>query len=214
MDKNEKAGNPGDTAPGTEGKKPDNTSTGDAGNVSATASEQAAKIADLEARLAKESKDKEVYRAGLLAAKDLGKKPKRLTAETIADPEALESIIDAKIQDRDLEQKLTQDTERKLQEDETLRRENEELRRSLDAAQTAGFSGGYGSGSGHNENSVSKPSGYWSDQQRADLVKIYESRAMYSPDQIKTMVVKAEEIARTKTAQSARSNDVSPKRRY
>ena len=213
MDTDKKTGTTGSTVAG-EGKKQD-TSTANAGNVSATASDQSAKIADLQARLDKESKEKEIYRAGLLAAKDLGKKAKRISLEQLEDPEKLEEAIDAKIQDRELEHKATQETEQQVAESEKLRAENEELRRALDAGKSAGgFGGTAGVGSGHNENSESKPTGYWSDSQKAELREIYSSRGMYTTEQIEKMVVLAETIAQNKTAQSARKNDVVKTRRY
>ena len=196
-----------------EGKQAD-TSTANAGNVSVTATEQAAKIAELETRLAKETKDKEIYRAGLLSAKDLGKRAKRITSDDLADPEKLETAIEAKIQDKELEQKAIQEAAQDAGKDEALRRENEELRRSLEAARTAGYGGSASMGSGHNENSESKSASYWSDSQKQELRQIYASRNMYSSDQIEKLVTKAEEIARTKTAQSARSNDLQKKRSY
>lgn len=198
---NEKVGKPGDTTPG-------------AGKSSDTATEQAAKIADLEARLAKETKDKEIYRSGLLAAKDLGKQAKRITSEDLADPVKLETAIEAKIQEKELEAKALKEAEQQVSRDEALRKENEELRRSLEAAQSAGYGGSASLGSGHNENSESKPAGYWSDAQRNELRQIYSSRGLYSNDQIEKMVAKAEEIARTKTAQAARVNDLTKTRSY
>jgi hypothetical protein len=206
-----KAGNAGNTAP-AEGKA-ENTSTANAGNGSATASD-ASKIAELEAKLAKSESDKEVYRSGLLAAKDLGKKAKHITQEVLEDPEKLESAIEAKIQDKELTDKAYAEAEAKVKEDERLRKENEELRRSLEAAQTAGFAGGASMGSGHNENSESKPTGYWSDAQKNELRQIYTSRGLYSQDQITKMLAKAEEIARTKTATSDRQNDMTKTRSY
>lgn len=203
------AGNAGNTAP-AEGKA-DNTSTANAGNTSATASDQSAKIAELEVRLAKEAKEKEIYRSGLLAAKELGKKTKRITQDDLADPEKLEEAIEAKIQDKELETKALQDAEQSVSQAEALRKENEELRRSLEAAKVSNYAG---IGSGHNENSESKPTGYWSDGQRNELRQIYQSRNMYSPDQIDKMISKAEEIARTKTATSPRNNDLTKTRSY
>jgi hypothetical protein len=197
-----------------EGKKPD-TSAGNAGNASATASETSAKIAELEARLAKETKDKEIYRAGLLAAKDLTKKTKRVTQEDLESPEKLDEVIDAKIQERDLEKKAVQDAEAEVIEKEKLRAENEELRRALEAGKSAGgFGGTAGVGSGHNERSESKPQGYWSEAQKNELRQIYNSRGMYTSDQVEKMLVKAEEIAQNKTAQSARPNDMTKVRSY
>lgn len=189
-----------------------NTADVNAGNSSATASEQAAKIAELEARLAKETKEKEIYRGGLLAAKDLGKTAKRITSEELNDPEKLEKAIEAKIQDKELEQKAATETEQTLSAAEKLRKENEELRRSLEAAQTAGFSGGAGTGSGHNENSESKSTSYWSDGQKNELRQIYQSRGLYSHDQIEKMVAKAEQIAQSKTALAERGNDLTKTR--
>jgi hypothetical protein len=162
-------------------------------NASDAGADHAATIADLQIRLAKETRDKEIYRAGLLAVKD--KKPKRLSAEVLADPEQLESALEAKIEDRELEQKALQEAEAKATADEQLLRENEELRRSLDAAKTAGYAGS-GGGSGHNEHSESKPTSYWSDAQKSELRQMYQSRGLYSPDQIEKLVTKAEEIAR------------------
>jgi len=191
-----------------------NTADVNAGNGSATASEQAARIADLEARLAKETKEKEIYRGGLLAAKDLGKTAKRITSEDLSDPERLEKAIEAKIQDKELEQKAVLDTEQSLSAAEKLRKENEELRRSLEAAQTAGFSGGSGAGSGHNENSETKGTTYWSEMQKNELRQIYASRGLYSQEQIEKMVSKAEQIAQSKTALSERGNDLTKTRPY
>lgn len=207
----ELVGNAGATTP-AEGNA-ENTSTA-TGNESETVSDQASKIADLEARLAKETKEKEIYRSGLLAAKDLGRKAKRLTKEDLEDPEKLETAIEAKIQDKELTDKALAEAETKAKEDERLKKENEELRRSLEAAQTAGYTGGASMGSGHNENSESKQTGYWSDAQRNELRQIYASRGMYSQDQITKMVAKAEDIARTKTATSDRTNDLTKTRSY
>lgn len=213
MDNNQAGKKPENTATGDEGKKP-GTSTGNGGNGSGTPTDESAKkIADLEARLAKETADKEVYRAGLLAAKNLGGKAKHIKPEDLSDPEKLESAIDAKIQEKELEQKALQEATAKATEEATLRRENEELRRSLEAAKTAGFSGA-GAGSGHNEHSESKSQSYWSDGQKAELRQIYASRNMYTPEQIEKMVSKAEEIARTKTATSDRANDLTKTRSY
>ncbi len=196
------------------GESVGNTATDNAGKVSATAADQEAKIADLEARLAKESKDKEIYRSGLLAAKDLGKSAKRLSAEVLADPEQLEKAIEAKIQDKELEQKAFQEAAQKSSQEETLKKENEELRRSLEAAQTAGYGGSASMGAGHNENSESKPTGYWSDGQKNELRNIYSSRGLYTGEQIERMVKKAEEIAGTKTATSDGNNGVTKTRSY
>ena len=191
------------------------TSTGNAGNVSDTASESSAKIAELTARLEKETKEKEIYRAGLLAAKDLGKKQKRITQEDLSSPEKLEEAIDAKIQERDLEKKAIQEAEEKAIQADKLRAENEELRRALEAGKSAGGFGGTASvGSGHNEHSESKPKGYWSDAQKNELRQIYNSRGIYSAEQVEKMIIKAEEIAQSKTAQSPRNNDMTKTRTY
>ncbi len=214
IDKDKKVGNPDDTTPGKEGKKPDDTSTGkDGGKQSDTPPDESAKkIADLQTRLDKETKDKEIYRAGLLAAKELGGKPK-ITPEDMADPKKLDSAIDAKIQQENTEKQALAEAEAKAIEDERLKAENEELRRSLDAAKTAGFSAP-GVGSGHNESSESQPQGYWSDAQRAHLRQIYASRNMYTSEKIEQMVKKAEEIAQSKSATSDRPNDMTPTRQY
>jgi hypothetical protein len=132
----------------------------------------------------------------------------------LSDPEKLEEAIDAKIQDKELEEKAILEAEASAAKDEQLKRENDELRRTLEAARTAGFGGIASVGSGHNESSESKPAGYWSEAQRNELRNIYASRNMYSPEQISKMVQKAEEIAMTKTAQAARSNDLSKTRQY
>lgn len=197
-----------------EGKKLD-TSTSNAGNAPATAAETSTEIAELKARLAKETSEKEIYRAGLLAAKDLGKKQKRITQEDLASPEKLEEVIDAKIQERDLEKKAAQEVEEKAIQADKLRAENEELRRALEAGKSAGGFGGTASvGSGHNEHSESKPQGYWSDAQKSELRQIYNSRNIYTQEQIEKMITKAEEIARTKTAQASRVNDMTKTRQY
>lgn len=211
MDLENKAGKTGTTATG-EGNQP-GTSTGNGGNGSGTPADQSAKIAELEARLAKEVKDKEIYRAGLLAAKNLGGSKSKIKPEDLADPEKLDSAIEAKIQEKDLEQKALQEATAKAAEEERLRAENDELRRSLAAAQSAGYSAS-SVGSGHSENSESKPQGYWSDAQRDELRQIYVSRNMYTQEQIERMVTKAEEIARTKTATSDRKNDLVKTRQY
>ncbi len=198
-----------------EGKNTPGTSTGNAGNGSDTATESSAKIAELTARLEKETKEKEIYRAGLLAAKDLGKKQKRITQEDLASPEKLEEVIDAKIEERDLEKRAAQEVEEKAIQADKLRAENEELRRALEAGKSAGGFGGTASvGSGHNEHSESKPQGYWSDAQKSELRQIYNSRNIYTQDQIERMITKAEEIARTKTAQASRMNDMTKTRQY
>jgi len=212
------AGNSGkqsaDTLADNSGKRPD-TLAGNGGNLSDTpADEMARQIADLKAKLAKVESDKEIYRAGLLAAKQLGKKAKKITLEDLSDPDKLESVIDAKIQDRELEQKALEEAARKASEEERLRLENEELRRSLEATKMASLHGGVGSGTGVNENSISKPNTYWTEEQRNELRRIYASRNMYSPEQIEKMVKKAEEIAITRTATSPRDNDIVEKRRY
>lgn len=186
----------------------------DAGKISDTATEQATRIADLETRLAKETKDKEIYRAGLLSAKDLGKRTKRIAPEDLEDPEKLEAAIEAKFQDKELEQKALQEVEQSVSRDEALKKENEELRRSLEAAKTAGYGGSASMGSGHNERSETTSTGYWSDAQRNELRQIYNSRGIYSGEQVEKMVKKAEEIAVLKTAQSARSNDITKTRPY
>ena len=213
--KDKKEGNPGNTSPGNEGKKPDDTSAGkNGGNSSDTPTDQSARtIADLQARLEKETKDKEIYRAGLLAAKNLGGGKAKLKPEDVADPEKLDAAIDAKIQQDKLEQQALREAEEKALADEKLKAENEELRRSLEAAKTAGYSAP-SVGSGHNENSESQPKGYWSDAQKAELRQIYASRNMYSTEQIDQMVKTAEEIARAKTATSERSNTMTPTRKY
>lgn len=204
-----------DTTKPTEGNTLD-TSTSNAGNVSATAADsQNQLIADLKARLEKETKEKEIYRAGLLSAKDLSKKAKRITQDELENPEKLEEAINAKIEERDLEKKAVQEVEQKSQEEARLRAENEELRRSLEASKSSGgFGGTAGMGAGHNESSESKPQGYWSEAQRNELRNIYNSRGMYSPQQVELMVTKAEEIAQSKTAQSARTNDMTKTRSY
>ena len=159
-----------------------------------------------------EIKDKEVYRAGLLAAKELGSKPK-ITPEDLADPVKLDSAIEAKIKQDKLEQQAQTDAEAKTLEDDRLKAENEELRRTLEAAKTAGFSSP-SVGSGHNENSESKPQGYWSEPQKAELRQMYQSRNLYSSEQIDTMIKRAEDIARAKSATSERGNDLSDTRPY
>jgi hypothetical protein len=198
-----------------EGKKPEDTSIGNAGNSSATASDQSAKIAELQARLEKETKEKEIYRSGLMAAKELGRTAKRVTAETLEDPAKLEEAIDAKIQERELERKTETDVEARLAEDKRLREENEELRRSLESAKASGgFGGSASTGSGHNESSESKPQGYFSDAQRGELVAMYRSREMYTPEQITKMVARAEELARSRAGGTARGNDLVKTRSY
>lgn len=198
----------------TAGESVVNTANDTQGNASKSISEQAAKIADLEARLARESRDKEIYRSGLLAAKELGKSSKRITSEDLEDPERLEKAIDAKFQERELEQKAAQEAQQKIDDAEKLRKENEELRRSLEAAKTSGYSSGSSMGSGHNEHSEAKQVGYWSDVQKNSLREIYASRGLYTQDQIEKMVMKAEEIARTNTALSERKNDLAKTRQY
>jgi len=207
--------NTGSAVAGNEGK-PLDTSTSNAGNASATAADSQAKlIADLTARLDKETKEKEIYRAGLLSAKDLSKKAKRITQDELENPEKLEEAINAKIEERDLEKKAAQEIEQKSQEEARLRAENEELRRSLEASKNAsGFGGTASMGAGHNESSESRPQGYWSEAQRNELRSIYNSRGMYSSQQVELMVKKAEEIAQSKTAQSARNNDMTKTRSY
>ena len=190
--------------------------SGDAGNKSATASD--AKIAELQARLEKETKEKEIYKSGLLAAKELAKGAKRVTAETLEDPAKLDEAIDAKIRGRELEKKVSEASPEAVESaDERVRKleeQNAELMRSLEAAKTSGgFGGSAGAGSGRSE-VESKPAGYWSDAQRDELRGIYRSRGFYSEKQIETMVAKAEEIARNKLAQSARGNDLVKTRSY
>lgn len=201
MDKENKAGNPGATAAG-EGNVPDTSAGQDA----------SAKIAELQARLEKESKEKEIYRAGLLAAKDLGKKTRRITQDIMEDPDKLEEAIDAKMQERELERKAAEDAEAQRAEIERIRRENEELRRAAEAQASARSSGG--ASQGVNERSESAPAGYWSEAQKAELRSIYASRGMYSEKQIAAMVAKAEEIASSKKATSERGNDIVATRRY
>lgn len=185
-----------------------------ASNESAKVTEQAAKIAELQARLDRETKDKEVYRSGLLAAKDLGRAAKRITVDDMSDPELLEKAIDAKIEHTELERKAAEETRQKAESDEAVRKENEELRRTLEALQAAGSGGSQGMGSGHNESSESRPSTYWTDAQRSELRQIYTSRGIYNAGQIDSMVKKAEEIAIAKTAQSSRANDIVKTRPY
>lgn len=184
-----------------------------ASNESSKVTEQAAKIAELEARLEREKKDKEVYRSGLLAAKDLGRSAKRITSEDMSDPELLEKAIEAKIQDTELERKAAEESRQKAEAEAALRKENEELRRAMEAMQSSG-GGGAGTGSGHNESSESRPPGYWTEAQRGELRQIYSSRGIYSEAQIELMVKKAEEIAVSKTAQSERANDMVKVRQY
>ena len=212
--KDNKAGNPGATAPGIEGNK-SGTSTDNGGNGSGTPTDESAKqIADLKAQLAKSESDKDVYRAGLLAAKQLGGKAKKLTPEDLADPEKLESAIDAKIQDKELEKKALDEATQKVADSEALRLENEELKRSLEAAKTAGFQGGVSGGAGVNEHSETRPNTYWTDAQRNELRNMYVSRNLYTAEQIEKMVKKAEEIARNKTATASRNNDLVKTRQY
>lgn len=176
----------------------------------------ASKVSELEAKLAaetaeklKERSEKENYRAGLLSRKEQDKKLKRLSQEDLSDPEKLEKVIEEKIQDTKLEEKLTAETEAKAKYYADLEKENAELARSLEAAKTSGGSGG---GAGINEHSTSKPQGYFSPAQKAELRKIYESHGQYSPEMIDKMMSRAEDIARQKAGSGALKNDLVPKR--
>lgn len=199
METNNLAGNSGTTAAG-EGN----------GSVTSAGQDVSREIADLKARLEKEQQEKEIYRAGLLSAKDFSKKSRRITQDVMEDPDKLEEAINAKLQERELEEKARQEAEAKAAENARIIKENEELRRALDAKSAATQTGG----SGINEYSESKPQGYWSDAQRQTLREIYASRGMYTSKQIDFMVKKAEEIAQNRTAQSARINDMAPTRQY
>ena len=199
METNNLAGNSGTTAAG-EGN----------GSVTSAGQDVSREIADLKARLEKEQQEKEIYRAGLLSAKDFSKKSRRITQDVMEDPDKLEEAINAKLQERELEEKARQEAEAKAAENARIIKENEELRRALDAKSAATQTGG----SGINEHSESKPQGYWSDAQRQTLREIYASRGMYTSKQIDFMVKKAEEIAQNRTAQSARINDMAPTRQY
>lgn len=170
----------------------------------------AAKVKELEEKLAKETRDKENYRAGLLSKKELDKKNRRLTAEDLADPVKVEEAMEAKIQEAALEAKVSTDVEAEANARKKLETELEETKRALEAAKTSG--GGAGGGAGIQENSASKPQGYFSDVQKAELRRIYTSHGLYTPDMIEKMIVRAEEIAKQKAGSESRVNDLVPKR--
>ena len=206
MDKETNAGQQAvNTANGVEGK--------DAGTSTAQI-DVSAKVLELEAKLAKSEKEREIYRSGLLAAKELGKKSKRITEDDLSNPEKLESAIDAKIEERELEKKALREAEEVSEREANLRKENEELRRSMEAFKSSGGGSSAWTGSGHNENSESKPQSYWSDAQKQELRSMYAQRGFFTEKQIDTLVAKAEQIARTNSAQSERGNDMAKTRQY
>lgn len=187
----------------------------EAAKSSAAAAEKealATKVKELEDKLAKETRDKENYRAGLLSRKEQDKKNRRLTAEDLSDPAKVEEAIEAKIQERELDAKVSAESEASLKRMQELEKQNAELARSLEAAKTSG--GSASDGAGINEASVSKPQGYWSESQRAELREIYTSHGLYSAEMIEKMILRAEQIAKDKSATGHLKNDLVPKRKY
>jgi hypothetical protein len=187
--------------------------SGQSANPSAADAEKvslAAKVAELESKLAKETRDKENYRAGLLSKKEFEKRAKSEPLD-LTDPSKAEEYIESKLQERELERKATEDASKESEERERLRKENDELRRSLEARSAA--VGGISGGSGTSE-TESKPQGYWSDSQKDELRQIYATRGFYSSEQVEKMVARAEQIARSKTALAERNNDLTPTRKY
>ena len=184
MDEKNKAGQQaGSTAAGTEGKEADTS---------------AAKIAELEARLAtetaranKEAKDKEIYRSGLLVAKQLGKS-KKAEADGEQKVEDVDEIVEKKLAEKELISKAESEAVAIAEEREKLQKENEELKRSLEAKHS---SSGFAGGAGHSETSESKPVSYFSEEQKAELRQIYESRGFYKPEVIEKMMIEAEKNA-------------------
>lgn len=186
-------------------------------NESAAAAEKKAKdaeakLAKAEAELMKEKERAENYKAGLLSRKEFDKAKRKLTAEDLSDPSKIEAHVEAVITDRELDRKAEEDAQKALAEAaevKKLREDNAELARSLEAAKAAG--GGSASASGVDPASVSKPQGYWSAEQKAEIRQIYESHG-YTKEQVDKMVARAEQMAQTNSATSERGNDLVKKR--
>ena len=178
-----------------------------AGAAAATAAEDPKdkEIAELREKLAKETKDKEIYKNGLLSAKKLVKAPKA-TPETIKSPEALESFLKEREEHRTVEAIPTgepgetaavaiapagETTEQKLRRelDEAAERE-----RALRSQIGSGAGSAAVIGSPHSSNDE-KPRGFWSDEDKQKLADIYRSRGFYTEEQISQMVKVAEDTA-------------------
>ena len=174
------------------------------------AKEAKKKLAETEEKLAKAEAERENYKAGLLSRREHDKKNRRLTAEDLGDPKKVEEAVEAIVNDRELDAKVQADAQASIAETKRLREENEELQRSLESAKAAG--GGATSSSGVDPASVSKPSGYWSAEQKAEIRRMYESTGLYRPEQVDRMIVRAEQMAQSGSVGSERGNDVVPKR--
>jgi len=210
MDEKKQAGqSTGNTAAGNEGKGADTSA--------AKIAELEAKLSQSEAKAAKEAKDKEIYRAGLLAAKKFGKKPKEALAEGEA-PKAddVESVVESKMAEKETLDKAQSEAADAAEEREKLRRENEELKRTIEARSSAS---GFAGGAGQSEHSESKPVSYWSDAQKTELRQIYQSRGFYKPEVIEKMIVEAEKNAMAYASKGTattleKGNTMFPKRQY
>lgn len=177
------------------------TASADAGNNAGATASPDPRISQLEAEVAKERKDKEIYKAGMLAMK----KPKKLTAEDAADPEKLNAHIADKVDEALTEKQLTDKAAHEAAEIESMRKRNEELERALESRQAS--TGGAGGGAGASANSPDpKPTSYFSDEQKAELRRMYEARGFYTKEQIDQMVVRAEQIAKTNAQTNAMTN--------
>lgn len=179
-------------------------------------------IADLKARLDAESlakskaeKDRDSYRAGMLAKQEVDKKLKKGEVIDLSDAQKATEFIEAKLEAKKLEDQAIADIQRQTSELDAANKraeEAEERARAMEAKLSAsGFSAG--GSAGVNEHSESKPTGYWSDEQKAELRSIYSSRGMYNPDQIEKMVARAEQIARNRMATGTLNNDLVPTRK-
>lgn len=151
--------------------------------------------------MAKERKDKEIYKAGMLAMK----KPKKLSAEDAADPEKLNAHIADKVDEALTEKQLTDKAAHEAAEIESMRKRNEELERALESRQAV--SGGAGGGAGATANAPEpKQTSYFSDEQKAELRRMYESRGFYTSADIDKMVLRAEEIAKSNSQTVSMTN--------
>lgn len=177
---------------------------GNEGNESGTSPEMAklqeelaakeAAIAAKDKELQKANADKEIYKNGLLEMKERGKK--RLTPEEMADPNKITEFVEAKVNEELESKRLQEEALKKAESDEALRKRNEELELALESMKATGKMPVSESSESANTPPVNQNS-YWSMAQKAELRKIYESRGIYSKDQIDRMVDSAEKRAKT-----------------
>lgn len=167
-----------------------------------------AEVTKLKEELAKVTRDRDNYRAGLLAKKEFDKRAKQ--GIDLSEPEKVEELLDAKLEQKKLEEKAERETEAEREAREKLEAENAELRRALESSRSSSSPVG---GAGRSE-SEAKPQGYWSDDQRNELRQILNSRGFYSQQQVDTIVKMAESRAQKGTALSPSDNVMVKKRQY